>query len=55
MEKSLNRNIKGLEDFKMPIHIISTIQSTNISIELQLHEIQDTFAILKDHKITVSS
>lgn len=54
MEKSLNRNIDGLEDFKMPIQIISTIQSTNIAIELQLHEIQDTFAVLKDHKIAVS-
>lgn len=53
MKQNLNRNIKGLDDFKAVMHTITTIQSTNISTELQLHEIQETFAILGDHKIEV--
>lgn len=53
LKKNLNRNIKGLDDFKLAMRIIATIQSTNISSELQLHEIQETFAILADHKIEV--
>lgn len=42
-----------MDDFKLAMRIIATIQSTNISTELQLHEIQETFAILADHKIEV--
>lgn len=50
LKQNLNRNINGLDDFKLAMRIIATIQSTNISTELQLHEIQETFAILADHK-----
>lgn len=53
LNQHLNRNINGLDDFKLAMRIIDTIQSTNISTELQLHEIQETFAILADHKIEV--
>lgn len=53
LKHNLNRNIKGLDEFKLAMQIITTIQSTNISTELQLHEIQETFAILADHKIEV--
>lgn len=53
LKQNLNRNINGLDDFKLAMRIIATIQSTNISTELQLHEIQETFAILADHKIEV--
>lgn len=53
LKQNLNRNIKGLDEFKLAMQIITTIQSSNISTELQLHEIQETFAILADHKIEV--
>lgn len=53
LKKNLDRNINGLDEFKLAMQIIATIQSTNISTELQLHEIQETFAILADHKIEV--
>lgn len=53
LKQNVNHNIKGLDDFKLAMQTIATIQSTNISTELQLHEIQETFAILADHKIEV--
>lgn len=49
----MNGHINGLDEFKLAMKIIATIQSTNISTELQLHEIQETFAILADHRIEV--
>lgn len=55
LKQNLNRNISGLDEFKHSMQIIATIQSTNISTELQLHEIQETFAILADHKIEVKN
>lgn len=53
LKQHLNCNLKGLDDFKLAMRIIAEIQSTNISTELQLHEIQEIFAILADHKIEV--
>lgn len=54
LKRNLNRNIKDLTDFKTVMQAIEAIQSTNISTELQLHGIQETFAILNDHSIEVS-
>lgn len=54
LKRNLNRNIEDLCDFKTVMHAIKDIQSTNISTELQLHGIQETFAILNEHNIEVS-
>lgn len=53
LKQSLNQNINGLEDFKSVMKVVTTIQSINIATELQLHRIQETFAILNDHNIQV--
>lgn len=55
MKRNLNRNIEDLSDFKIVMQAIKAIQSTNIATELQLHGIQETFAILNDHSIEVSA
>lgn len=52
---SLHHSIKGFDDFKMVMRTIATIQSSTISTELQIRQMQETFNIFKDHKISVSS
>lgn len=54
LKRNLNRNIEDLSDFKTVMQAIGEIQSTNIATELELHGIQETFAILNEHGIEVS-
>lgn len=54
MKADLYRKIGGFEDFKLVMETIRNIQSTTISIEIQLHEMQETYSVLEDHTIQVS-
>lgn len=51
---SLHQSIKGFDDFKKVMRTIATIQSSTISTELRIRQMQETFNIFKDHKIKVS-
>lgn len=53
MKSDLNRKISGFDEFKLVMETIGRIQSTTISIEIELHEMQETFSVLEDHKIQV--
>lgn len=55
MKTDLNRKISGFDEFKLVMETIGKIQSTTISIEIELHEMQETFSVLEDHKIQVLS
>lgn len=44
-------NIQGLIDFKTVMSTIAVIQATRLTVELQIREIQETYAMLDEHKI----
>lgn len=52
---SLHQSIRGFDDFKSVMRTIATIQSSTISTELRIRQMQETFNIFKDHKIKVSA
>lgn len=47
----LDRNIRGLTDFKTVMSTIETIQTTTLSVEIKIREMQETYSVLEDHKI----
>lgn len=47
----LDRNIKGLSDFKTVMATIDTIQTTTLSVEIKIRDMQETYSVLEDHKI----
>lgn len=49
----MDRNIKGLNDFKTVMQTISTVQSITTTIELKAREMQETYSVLEEHKIDV--
>lgn len=51
---NLDRNIKQLADFKVVMSTINNIQSTTLSIELKIREMQETYNVLEEHRIQVS-
>lgn len=51
---NLDRNIKQLSDFKIVMSTINSIQSTTLSVELKIKEMQETFNVLEEHRIQVS-
>lgn len=53
LRKNLDRNIRELFDFKTVMQTISTIQTTTVSVEIKIKEMQETFNVLKDHNIPV--
>lgn len=50
---NLDRNIKQLADFKVVMSTINTIQSTTLSVELKIREMQETYNVLEEHRIQV--
>lgn len=50
---NLDLNIKGLKDFKTVMETIGVVQSTTLTIELKMRDMQETFNILQEHKIKV--
>jgi hypothetical protein len=51
---NLDRNIKQLSDFKIVMSTINSIQSTTLSVELKIKEMQETYNVLEEHRIKVS-
>uniref|UniRef100_A0A336M301 CSON011057 protein n=1 Tax=Culicoides sonorensis TaxID=179676 RepID=A0A336M301_CULSO len=51
LRDDLDRNIKGLSDFKIVMQTISTIQTTTMTMELRIKEIQETYNVLEEHSI----
>lgn len=51
---NLDRNIKQLSDFKVVMSTINSIQSTTLSVELKIKEMQETYNVLEEHRIQVS-
>lgn len=52
---NLDRNIKQLSDFKIVMSTINSIQSTTLTVELKIREMQETFNVLEEHRIQVSA
>ncbi|KAG5670791.1 hypothetical protein PVAND_001030 [Polypedilum vanderplanki] len=48
---NLDRNIKHLSDFKIVMSTINVIQSTTLTVELKIKEMQETFNVLEEHRI----
>ncbi|KAH8257767.1 hypothetical protein KR038_000855 [Drosophila bunnanda] len=48
---NLNKTTRGLEDFKLVMQTIATVQSTTLTNEQKIHEMQETFTILSEHRI----
>lgn len=53
LQLNLDRHIKGLKDFKTVMETIGEIQSTTLTVELKIRDMQETFSILQEHKIKV--
>lgn len=53
LKRDLDRNINGLVDFKTVMQTISIIQSTTLTVEIQVKEMQEIFSILEEHCIRV--
>lgn len=53
LRKNLDKNIRGLADFKTAMQTIGIVQSTTLSIEYKVKEMQETFSVLQDHSIKV--
>lgn len=47
----LDRNIRGLTDFKTVMATVDTIQTTTLSVEIKIRDMQETYSVLEDHKI----
>ncbi|GAB0094127.1 Dynein heavy chain [Sergentomyia squamirostris] len=54
LKRDLDRNINGLVDFKTVMQTISIIQSTTLTVEIQVKEMQEIFSILEEHCIKFS-
>lgn len=50
---NLDRNIRGLIDFKVVLQTITDIQSMTISVEIKIKEIQETYNVLEEHQLKV--
>ncbi|SPP80284.1 dynein heavy chain 10, axonemal [Drosophila guanche] len=51
LSMNLNKTTRELEDFKLVMQTIATIQSTTLTNEQKIHEMQETFTVLSEHKI----
>lgn len=50
---NLDKNIKHLADFKTVMNAINTIQTTTLSVELKIKEMQETYNVMEEHRIKV--
>lgn len=55
LRTELDRNVKELSHFKSVMQTINTIQTTTLTVELRIHEMQEIYNILQEHRIKVSS
>ncbi|XP_058811885.1 dynein axonemal heavy chain 10 isoform X1 [Topomyia yanbarensis] len=51
LRTELDRNVKELSHFKSVMQTINTIQTTTLTVELRIHEMQETYNILQEHRI----
>lgn len=51
----LDKHVKELSHFKTVMQTIQTIQTTTLSVELKIHEMQEIYSILEEHRIKVGS
>ncbi|EDV92648.1 GH18884 [Drosophila grimshawi] len=51
---NLNKTTRELEDFKLVMQTIATVQSTTLTSEQKIHEMQETFTVLSEHHIMFS-
>lgn len=54
LSQNLNKPTKELNDFKVVMQTIATIQATTIAREIQIKDLQETYTIMSEHKIKVS-
>uniref|UniRef100_A0A1A9X2M2 Uncharacterized protein n=1 Tax=Glossina brevipalpis TaxID=37001 RepID=A0A1A9X2M2_9MUSC len=55
LSTNLNRATKELSDFKLVMQTIDTIQTTTLTKEVKIREMQETYTTLSEHRILVSS
>ncbi|XP_037827971.1 dynein heavy chain 10, axonemal-like, partial [Lucilia sericata] len=51
LSENLNKATKELYDFKLVMQTIATIQSTTLTHEITIREIQETYTVLSEHNI----
>ena len=54
LNENLNKATKELGDFKLVMQTISTIQTTTLTHEIAIRELQETYTVLSEHNINVS-
>lgn len=47
----LDRNIKGLSDFKTVMATIAIVQTTTLTVEMSIREMQETYSVLEEHDV----
>lgn len=53
LRTELDRNVKELAHFKSVMQTINTIQTTTLTVELRIHEMQEIYSIMQEHRIKV--
>ncbi|XP_055533348.1 dynein axonemal heavy chain 10 [Wyeomyia smithii] len=53
LRTELDRNVKELSHFKSVMQTINTIQTTTLTVELKIHEMQEIYNVLQEHRIKV--
>ncbi|KAM7359342.1 dynein heavy chain at 89D isoform 2-T2 [Cochliomyia hominivorax] len=51
LSENLNKATKTLNDFKLVMQTVSIIQTTSLSHEIAIREIEETYTVLGEHKI----
>uniref|UniRef100_A0A182NRZ8 AAA+ ATPase domain-containing protein n=1 Tax=Anopheles dirus TaxID=7168 RepID=A0A182NRZ8_9DIPT len=51
LRTDLDKHVKELSHFKTVMQTIQTIQSSTLTVELKIHEIQEIYNILEEHRI----
>ncbi|KAL1383973.1 hypothetical protein pipiens_013086, partial [Culex pipiens pipiens] len=51
LRTELDRNVKELAHFKSVMQTINTIQTTTLTVELRIHEMQEIYSIMQEHRI----
>ncbi|XP_064550918.1 dynein axonemal heavy chain 10 [Drosophila montana] len=54
LSMNLNKTTRELEDFKLVMQTIATVQSSTLTNEQKIHEMQETFTVLSEHQILFS-
>lgn len=49
----MHTNIKNIDDFKIVMEAVMSIQTKNLTVELEINRLIETFNVLEEHDMNV--